>query len=150
GPSAVYLAGGLRSVPLEVLETRDPVLRVRFELDEDSGGPGTWRGGLGVVHELEYQSDGLGFIASYMTSGASQIPGVAGGGAPKRLYGVVYYAGSEKERRPPDCRASNLPIEPGDRCISWTAGGGGYGDPLDRDPEAVARDVRNEYVSRVA
>jgi N-methylhydantoinase B len=150
GPSAVYLQPGLRSVPLEVLETRDPAIRLRFELDRDSGGPGRWRGGLGMICEQEYLAHGLGFVAAFQTSGVSPIPGAAGGKPPRRLYGVIYYAGSDHEIRPPDCRASNLPIAPGDRFISWTAGGGGYGDPLERDPEAVAWDVKNDYVSREA
>jgi N-methylhydantoinase B len=150
GPSALNLRGGagVLAVAAEVLEQRFSIVRHRYELVPDSGGPGRWRGGLGMETEQEYLSDGLGFIGSYMSSGAGPILGLAGGRGPSRMNGIRYYAGTDKELAPPNCRADNLPIAPGDRAISWTAGGGGYGDPLERDVAAVAQDVKNDYVTR--
>jgi N-methylhydantoinase B len=103
-----------------------------------------------VINEQEYLSDGLGYVACYHCSGVHPIEGLAGGLGPKDLGGVIFYAGSDHELRPPNCRASDLPIKLGDRYVAWTAGGGGYGDPLDRDLQAVAWDLKNEYISRSA
>jgi N-methylhydantoinase B len=149
GTSAIYArqASDLQTVPLEVLEARYPTIRVRYELDQDSGGPGRWRGGLGMVEEEEFLSDGLAAMTADKTSGASPIAALDGGRSPKRLNGVIFYYGSDHEVGPPSCKRSHLAIAPGDRYLSWTAGGGGFGDPLERDPELVARDVRDEYVS---
>jgi N-methylhydantoinase B len=149
GPSALYIrqACDLRSFPLEVLESRHPALKVRCELDRDSGGPGRWRGGLGMVEEQQLLAPGIGAMGSERTSGAAPISGLEGGLPPRRQNGVRFYYGSDHELGPPSCKRSKLPIAPGDRYLGWTAGGGGFGDPLERDPAAVARDVLNDYVS---
>jgi N-methylhydantoinase B len=152
GPSAIYArqAAGLQLVSGEVLETRAPVIRVRCELDQDSGGPGRWRGGLGMIEEEEYLSEGTGGASSDRTSGASPVLGLAGGLPPRRLNGVIHYYGSDHELGPPSCKRAGLPLKPGDRHLAWTAGGGGYGDPRQRDPAAVASDVKNGYISEEA
>jgi N-methylhydantoinase B len=149
GPSAVFArqASGLRVEPLEVLEARYPVVRRRFELDPDSGGAGRWRGGLGVIEEEEYYAHGIGMMMASRTSGAWPIRGLQGGLAPKRLNGVRVHPGTEAELGPPSCLNAQIPLAPGDRYVSWTAGGGGFGDPMRRNPQAVLEDVRNGYVS---
>jgi N-methylhydantoinase B len=149
GPSALFgrQASGLQTEPLEVLEARYPTVRRRYELDPDSGGPGTWRGGLGLVEEQEYYAHGMGTMMAVRTSGAWPVLGLEGGLPPKRLNGVVAHPGTDRELGPPNCMQAGFPLAPGDRYIAWTAGGGGFGDPLGRDPEAVRWDVKNGYVS---
>jgi N-methylhydantoinase B len=149
GASAIYIrqAAGLQLVECEVLETRSPTLRTRCELDQDSGGPGRWRGGLGMIEEEEYLSSGVGGAASDRTSGAFPVLGLAGGRSPKRLSGVIHHLGTDHELGPPSCKRPELPIQAGERHLAWTAGGGGYGPPWERDPGAVAWDVKNDYVS---
>jgi N-methylhydantoinase B len=149
GASALYArtASGLLLVGAEVMETRHPVLRRRCELDSNSGGPGRWRGGLGMIEEEEFLAEGIGACTSDRTSGVSPVLGLEGGGPPKRLNGVRYFPGTDRELGPPSCKHTNLALGPGDTYIAWTAGGGGFGDPLDRDPASVAWDVKNEYVS---
>jgi N-methylhydantoinase B len=100
-----------------------------------------------MIEEQQFLSDGLAATCADKTSGASPIVGLAGGKPPKRLNGVRFYMDSDKEFGPPSCKRSKLPLAPGDRYQSWTAGGAGVGDPLDRDPAQVAWDVLNEYVT---
>lgn len=143
-------ASRVRIEPLEVAELRYPLIRWRYELDPDSGGAGKWRGGLGVIVEQEYCAKGIASMGAIRTSGAWPLHGIDGGHAPKRLSGVITYVGTDHEVGPPSCLQGNLPVQDGDRSIAWTAGGGGYGDPLERAPQRVIDDLRNGYVSREA
>jgi N-methylhydantoinase B len=146
----VRIGSSAKGMSVEVIETRDPVLKHRYELDRDSGGPGRWRGGLGLAQEQEHLAAGFGFIASYMSNDVSQLQGLEGGLPPRRPSGVVFSHGDERVIGPPNCVASNVPIAPGDSSVTWASGGAGFGDALERDPAAVGRDVRDEYVSVAA
>jgi N-methylhydantoinase B len=147
---AYRMSCGVRLEPTEVVEARHPVIRHRLELDQDSGGAGKWRGGLGVINETEYLSTGVGGTGGDISSGATAISGLCGGAGPRRQNGVISYYGSDHELGPPSCKRSDLPISAGDRVLSWTAGGGGYGEPHERPIAAVVMDVENEYISRGA
>jgi N-methylhydantoinase B len=149
GPSALYArqAAGLRLVGAEVLEGRYPVLRRYCALDPDSGGPGCWRGGLGMLESQEYRAPGNVNILAERTSGVWPVTGLAGGSGPKRGNGVTIFPGTDKEIGPPYCKQSLVHVEPGDRYEAWSAGGGGFGDALERDVQSVAWDVKNEYVT---
>jgi N-methylhydantoinase B len=143
GASALVneLGAGVEITPTELLEARQPVIRKRFELVTDSGGPGEFRGGLGVAVEYEFLGEGAGMV----TAEGIKPWGLAGGlGAPEA--GVTYvYAGTDKELRLG--KGSDLPLAKGDRVISITAGGGGFGYPWRRDVDKVLLDVKNGYVS---
>ena len=138
------ISAGIEALPAELMETRMPILKRRFELDNDSGGPGEWRGGLGTIAEYEFLSDGIAVTIVDKTS-ASQVQGLEGGLAPPRLNSVTMYAGTENELILG--KRSDLAVKPGDVFINRPAGGGGFGNPLDRDPESVLADVINDYVS---
>jgi N-methylhydantoinase B len=143
GASALVneIGAGVEVTPAEVTEARAPVLRTRFELVTDSGGPGEFRGGLGVAVEYKFLSRGSGMV----NSEGIKPWGLAGGlGAPEAGVTIVY-PDTEKELRLG--KASDLPLAKGDRVISITAGGGGYGYPWRRNPEKVLWDVKNGYVS---
>jgi N-methylhydantoinase B len=133
-------------IPVEIAESRSPIIRRRFELEQDSGGAGQWRGGLGTVIEDEYLAAGVAGATSERTTGAFPVVGRNGGLGPQHLSGMRWYVGTDRER--PVGKASNLEIRAGDVIESWAAGGGGYGDPLARDADLVARDVKGDYVSR--
>jgi N-methylhydantoinase B len=135
---------GVETTPAEVMETRQPVLRTRFELIADSGGPGEFRGGLGVAVEYEFLSSGSGMC----TAEGIRPWGLAGGLGPPEAGVTIVYPGTDKEVRLG--KASNLPLAKDDRVISITAGGGGYGYPWRRELDKVLWDVRNGYVSRRA
>jgi N-methylhydantoinase B len=135
---------GCEVPPLEVLETRMPVLKTRFELVQDSGGPGEFRGGLAAHQDWEFQSGGLAVAIADKTR-ESEVLGVAGGQSPPERNAIVMFPGTEGERRMG--KVSDIPVKAGDAVTVAPAGGAGYGDPLNRDPEKVAHDVREEYVS---
>lgn len=143
GFSATAYPSGIAGVPVEVIETLAPLVLHRRELRADSGGAGTWRGGLGQAMEVEVLTD-----EPYLFSGLYErirhpAPGLHGGepGAPGRL------STSNGEPLAPKLTRTLPP----DTIFSFDIpGGGGFGDPFTRDVEAVARDVRSGYVSAEA
>ncbi len=138
------ISAGIEALPAELMESRMKILKRRFELDQDSGGPGRWRGGLSTIAEYEFLADGLAVTISDRTTG--RIQALAGGMPPPRLNSVVFYAGTERELHLG--KKADLQVQAGDAFVNRPAGGGGYGDPRERDPQAVAWDVLNDYVSR--
>ncbi|SDK57524.1 hydantoinase B/oxoprolinase family protein [Natronorubrum texcoconense] len=129
--------------PIEELESELPVYVRRYELIPDSAGAGRQRGGLGVRRDLEFSDHSASF--SLLTDRTRSAPwGVFGGKS----------ARPSRFRRNPDTDAeveleskSTTQLDPDDVVSIQTPGGGGYGDPLERDPDAVLEDVRNEKVS---
>ena len=129
--------------PIEELETELPVYVRRYELIQDSAGAGRQRGGLGVRRDLEFDGHAASF--SLLTDRTTSRPwGLFGGGSarPARFYRNP--GDDDPERLPPK---STTTLAPNDVASVQTPGGGGYGDPLDRDPEAVLADVRDEKLS---
>lgn len=151
------MSGFVKDFPVEREESDYPFLCMRYELRCDSGGPGLHRGGLGLRRDLEildderYQSLALSAIWDRCA-----IPpvGLAGGMAavPGRL--VIIRADGTTETVDVDlgCKTRELlPVHRGDVVSIRTSGGGGFGDPLERDPAFVAQDVGRGMVSaRVA
>lgn len=149
GESAVIhsLGGDFRNIPVETLEAKYPILVRSLELGIDTGGAGTFRGGLNVVKEYEVLTDcrlTVHFDRSKTPqwglfggrSGACPIVTVqdaAGGGQPVSLL-----------------KAEQRELSRGSIAVAHTGGGGGYGDPLRRNPELVLADVLDGYVSAVA
>ena len=129
--------------PIEELEDEIPVYVRRYELITDSEGAGRQRGGLGVRRDLEFYDHEASF--SLLTDRTRSGPwGVFGGRAasPARFY------------RNPDTAAeetlaskSTTKLDPNEVVSVQTPGGGGYGDPLERDPQAVLADVRDGKIS---
>jgi N-methylhydantoinase B len=134
-----------RSQPAELYEQRYPFRIRRFALRDGSGGAGQWRGGLGAEIELEFQGaeGSLAFIAERGRFGPK---GLAGGGEGART--VLEVLDGESRYVPEHLtKDAGIPLRPGTIFRQLTPGGGGYGDPLERDPAAVADDLRNEYVT---
>lgn len=138
---------------MEVWEARYPVQFEGYEMIPDSSGAGRNRGGLGVSRRLKV------LLPTSITGCADRHRigpwGLEGGGRglPNRF--SVVREGQEFDLPTlfgtlSPGKFSLLPLEPGDILSVAQAGGGGYGDPLDRDPEAVGRDVMNGYVSKGA
>lgn len=132
-----------KTPPIEVMEHHFPILFRRFALREGSGGAGRHRGGFGVEYEIELRR-GEATASFVMDHGRVGPPGVLGGaaGAPNviRLHRA---GGTETPRHLSKDQGQRL--APGDRIEVLTPGGGGYGDPLTRDPAAVARDIARGY-----
>jgi N-methylhydantoinase B len=116
---------------------------LRFELICDSGGPGHFRGGLGIRREYLNLADARFSIRS--TKHVVPPNGFAGG-RPGRTGDILINPGREDEKRLPT-RYADYPLKNGDVFRLDTPGGGGYGDALSRDPQRVLADVRGGMVS---
>ena len=136
---------GLAVQPLEGQERLTPVVTSSHEIITDSGGPGRYRGGCGV-RKGGRLTDVDGAVMSYCCDRARSIAWGIAGGLPSVPHGVWMNAGDPAGRFL-GANFSNVPVSPGDRFERPSAGGGGLGDPLERDPAAVLEDVIDGYVS---
>lgn len=149
GPSAMAAIdwGDLTTVqPTEVLESRFPLHIEWTQLGLDSGGAGERRGGLGMRRALRLTRGNA--LYSLLSDGAIMPPfGIHGGetGAPVDSY-VIGADGTEHRFDSPG-KVGGHPLSEGDTVILQSAAGGGYGDPLARNPQDVWRDVQNDIVS---
>ena len=132
--------------PIEIIESEFPTRVLRFELIPDSGGAGATRGGLGIRREYLNLDDARFSIRS--TKHVIAPNGAAGGGKGRTGDIIVNPERADEKRLP--TRYADYPLKKGDGFRLDTPGGGGLGDPLTRDAAAVATDVREGYVSRVA
>jgi N-methylhydantoinase B len=137
------LYANTRNNPIEDIESHLPLRVLRYELREDAAGAGRWRGGLGSIREFEYLSDGGGSVEG---DGHGQPPWGFLGGAPGQPAALILErAGGGTEQLP-----SNVPhmaVHAGDRFICLGPAGGGFGDPLERDPAQVRDDVLDGLIS---
>ncbi|GAA3749549.1 N-methylhydantoinase B [Spinactinospora alkalitolerans] len=136
---------GLAVQPLEGQERLNPVLTTTHAIITDSGGPGRNRGGCGV-EKGGTLTDSEKSVISYCCDRARSVTWGIEGGLPSIPHGVWLNRGTAQERFL-GSMFSNVAIESGDTFTRPSAGGGGYGDPLDRDAEAVLEDVIDGYVS---
>jgi N-methylhydantoinase B len=126
------------NAPVEELELYQPVRVQRYALIPDSGGAGRWRGGLGVVREYRFLRDGMTF--SLMTDRAKIPPWGLAGGLEAR---TARYSVNGREIP----SKGQMAVDEGDVATVETPGGGGWGDPRERDRDAVRADVRAGKVS---
>ncbi len=136
-----------KTTPLEVIEQYYPVLFEEYSLHEGSGGAGAFRGGFGVTYDVQLRR-GEARASFVMDHGRSGPQGALGGddGGVNR---VRVYRDGEEYIPPHLSKDQDILIGPGDRVRVSTPGGGGYGAPLERDPAAVAQDVRRGYYTAV-
>lgn len=139
--------GNIRSIHnAESLENEMPLLVERSRLRPDTGGEGATRGGLGMSREIRL----LDGEARYSVLADRAVVPPFGVGGAHSAGPVCVYVIRDGARRdfPTPGKVTNHPIVAGDVVVMQSAGGGGYGDPLARDPERVRADVRAGYVSR--
>jgi N-methylhydantoinase B len=129
-----------KAPPVEIMEQQFPVLYRRYALREGSGGAGRHRGGFGLDYEVELRR-GAARASFVMDHGRTGPQGALGGqdGAKNE---VTVWRGGEAYVPLHLSKEQDIPLAPGDRVHVRTPGGGGYGDPFMRDPDAVAEDVR--------
>jgi N-methylhydantoinase B len=140
GLSAVGFPSGVAGVPAEVIESLSPVVLNRRELRPDSGGAGTWRGGLGQLTEFTRRGEGKWSVSSIADRTKYPAPGLLGGQA--GAAGEVALAdGTELH---PKALAD---LKAGDVVHVNLPGGGGYGDPFERDVQRVLWDVIEGYIT---
>jgi N-methylhydantoinase B len=134
----------LRNVPVEVLEAEAPVVVRRFSLAPDSEGPGKFRGGFGVAYELEIKHPSAVVVMRGKDRQRFCAWGAAGGEAGTTSGNI----GTRRGAEPHDIgKRTVYRAELGEVIRLWGGGGGGFGDPFERDPELVAADVANGLVS---
>ena len=134
----------LANTPIEMVEASYPLRFARYELVADSGGAGRQRGGLGVRRDIELL-DEAGSLDTQFDKFKVAPFGLFGGGdgAPGRL--VINPDGPDPVELP--SKTVNHRLRKGDVLSMRTQGGGGYGPPAERDPQALARDLREGKVS---
>lgn len=135
---------GCRNNPIEVLEAKAPLVLQDYALIPDSGGAGRHRGGLGLQRSYKFLSDASALTLVKKTKTAPW--GMAGGSDGDPGY-VLLRPGTDRELRTGMVYET---MSSGDVLVNHSGGGGGWGDPFERDPEAVLSDVVNEYVSLAA
>jgi N-methylhydantoinase B len=135
---------GSMNPPIEALEQDMPVIVRRYELLNDSGGTGKFRGGLGMRRALEIRGHDIR-VTSYTMRQVVPPPGVANGG-PGRLARFVLNPGTPDAKTLP-VAFTNYPVSYGDCLSCETPGGGGLGDPADRPTQLMARDVHEGRIS---
>jgi N-methylhydantoinase B len=132
-----------RNNPIEELDMRFPMRCDRYELRDDPAAPGRWRGGIGIVRENRFLVDGTFSSESDRQYDAPR--GIFGGhdGVVQR---VTKGVGSDGER-PIPAKVTGLPFAAGECVRIEVPNGAGYGDPLERDPEAVRDDVLDDFTT---
>jgi N-methylhydantoinase B len=131
------------NLPVEALEMDAPIRVHRLALRQDSGGPGTHRGGLGVVKEYEILEGEVSF--TYRGERHFFAPqGAQGGGEGAKAHALIRRADGREEVIPSKIMAT---LKPGDRVVIETAGGGGNGPPAARRRDALDVDLADGKVS---
>jgi N-methylhydantoinase B len=133
--------------PAEILEAAYPVMFTQWALRPDSAGAGKHRGGLGAVYEIEVLAKS-GADVFLLGERGKFAPFGVNGGAPAALNRFVWQTDSGEASPPLASKVTDVKIRAGQRVRLETPGGGGFGSPVGRAPDAVARDVRLGYVSR--
>jgi N-methylhydantoinase B len=142
--AATHLSN-LHSTPIEVLESEFPCRITQFSLVADSGGAGRWRGGLAVQREYELLENAV--VIRRFNKTRFPPAGVAGGKAGARARFVVRVGTDREYETPASARVEMLA---GERFLLQSAGGGGYGDPRERERAVLSRDIAEGYVTRTS
>jgi len=131
----------------EIIEAQSPLRVERYGLREGSCGDGEFRGGLGLRRDIRVLAD---CASLSVLSDKNVIPpfGVAGGGSGAANRFTVIRGGERIEPSPIPGKVAGFELRVGDIVCMESSGGGGYGDPLKRDPEWVRRDTGLGYISR--
>ena len=146
GPDSVdTLIPNTRNNPIEELEWRFPMRCERYELRDEPAAPGQWRGGIGIVRENRFLVDG--FFGCEGTRQLEEDP-------PRGMFGGVNGLVGSLTRNPGtageeaiNAMVSGVPIHAGDLFQIVAPSGGGFGNPLERDPLQVREDVLDGFTT---
>lgn len=135
------------NLPVESMELEFPVVVERYELIEDSGGAGQYRGGMGILRDFRLYGEDMTVA---LRSARQKFPakGVAGG-KPGAVGAFILNPGTPEEKKLPST-SSDTPLRKGDLLRIMTPGGGGMGDPAKRKAEAIQRDYLQGKISATA
>jgi N-methylhydantoinase B len=135
---------GCRNNPIEVLENKAPMIIDEYGYRPDSGGAGKNRGGVGVVRAYRFLAPTDAIVINYKTK--TEPWSVAGGN--KGVKNTVLVEPGTDEEREVGCSYNNFGA--GGTITNLTGGGGGWGNPLERDVDRVVEDVKQGFVSSEA
>jgi N-methylhydantoinase B len=135
-----------KTAPIEIIESEFPARVERFEMLQDSGGAGEWRGGLGFVRDYRILTDEVRF--SMRTDKHAIEPFGSDGGLAGGKGACVVNAESNTAKELPS-RFGDHRLQLDDTIRVERPGGGGLGDPFKRPVDKVVEDVRQGYVSAV-
>jgi N-methylhydantoinase B len=139
-----YGAGNAGHVPIEADEMENPIVFERYEVMPDTGGAGRFRGGNGFCRVFRVLADQAS-ICLCADRHRTPPPGLFGG-RPGTTARYVLNPGQPDERRLAS-KTPYLALEAGTLVWLQSAGGGGYGDPRERDPKLIERDLRDGYIT---
>lgn len=139
------LAANLGNTPIELLEARQPVEITRYAFVRNSGGPGQYRGGAALMRGYRLLADKA--VLVMRSDRRSHPPYGLSGGLPGTPSWNLINPGRPDQRILPVCPMKSEPLVAGDEFLHIQAGGGGFGDPLLRDPERVRQDVENDFIT---
>ncbi len=135
GMDGVHSVSNTKNTPVEEMELIYPVFFRRYALNPDSEGAGKYRGGIGMIREVTFLTD---VTLTLISDRVKFHPwGIAGGG---EGVGNRFWIETPEGRRPMKSKDFQR-VKAGDTLCLHTTGGGGYGDPGERNPDAVRRDV---------
>jgi N-methylhydantoinase B len=137
--------GDTHNSPVEHVEAKYPVLVERQALRNDSGGPGRYRGGLGVEQTIQARTP---ITVNLQIDRVHCAPWGLAGGKSGLGNQVTLKVGNKDVTDLPNAKVMRQELRPGDSYTLRSGGGGGFGPPMERDPEKVAADVQQGYVSR--
>ena len=137
------IALNIRNQSVEAIEATYPIRIEQYGFVPDSGGAGKYRGGLGLVRDYRLLAPGA--VLQVRSDRKRVLPYGLSGGDPGSPSNNSLISGDSEEELP---SKFNRTLRRGDLFRHVSPGGGGFGDPLDRDPAHVARDVRGGYISK--
>ncbi len=130
------------NTPIEVIEREYPVIFRKYEFRPNSGGPGTYRGGIGIIRSFTILEDDV-TVTIFAERGKTRPWGLEGGKP-----GAGFKATLEREGVVEDLGAKKtIKTRRGDTITIYTPGGGGYGDPCKRSKEQVERDLKEGRIT---
>jgi N-methylhydantoinase B len=148
GVNAFYvLPSNAPNSPVEAHEIRYPVLFERRELRQDSGGPGEYRGGLGTREDIKILADRATLTLLGDRTKFSP-PGLFGGKPGKPGVVRLLRGGKQRAISRLGWKVTDFRLKRNDIVSVRTAGGGGFGEPIKRDPDLIKKDTVNGYVSK--
>lgn len=141
GLSATGFPSGVHGTPVEIVESSSPLVIHEKELYQDSGGSGRYRGGLGQIIRFGVRTNKPFRFPTMFDRENHPANGLAGGKPGSKAETLL----NDQTPMEPKCLYT---LKPEDVVTMKLPGGGGYGDPKERDPELVLQDVVNGYVSK--
>jgi N-methylhydantoinase B len=135
--------GSIHDFPIEVVESRYPLRINEYAIRTDSAGAGKWRGGCGTIREFEIETDDV-WISLWYERSKTPAWGLFGGGSGQPPV-VEINPGAPEARRL--LKGNQIPLKRGDIVRCQTGGGGGYGDPKERDRAAIELDIAEGFLT---